>query len=138
MPYWTSSTVLVEVEPFEHAVVRLPSLPRRARPDRDSSSQRIGSFILSTGFIMPYEPTDELLASPETITSATPAPMPMVAEAIEKSIDDVEARSWRGVYALEFPEEVIFTKQIDIRPEQLEEWQPQGVTSERQVRNEDE
>ena len=35
--------------------------------------------------------------------------------------NDEEARPWRGVYALEFPEEVLFTKSIDIRPEQLDE-----------------
>jgi Arc/MetJ-type ribon-helix-helix transcriptional regulator len=52
--------------------------------------------------------------------------------------NDKEARPRRGVYALEFPEEVLFTKPIDIRPEQLDEWRPQGVTSERQVRDEDE
>ena len=52
--------------------------------------------------------------------------------------NDEEARPWRGVYALEFPEEVLFTKQIDIRPEQLDEWRPQGVTSERRTRDEDE
>src|SRR5207253_9634637 len=51
--------------------------------------------------------------------------------------NDEEARPWRGVYALEFPEELLFTKSIDIRPEQLDEWRPQGVTSERQVRDED-
>src|SRR5438046_2502599 len=45
--------------------------------------------------------------------------------------NDEEARPWRGVYALEFREEVLFTKSIDIRPEQLDEWRPQGVTSER-------
>jgi len=49
-----------------------------------------------------------------------------------------DAQPWRGVCALEFPEEVLFTKQIDIRPEQLDEWRPQGVTSERRVQNEDE
>ena len=52
--------------------------------------------------------------------------------------NDEEARPWRGVYALEFPEEVLFTKPIDIRPEQLDDWRPQGVTSERRVRDEDE
>ncbi len=52
--------------------------------------------------------------------------------------NDEEARAWRGVYALEFPEEVLFTKQIDIHPEKLDEWCPQGVTSERRVRDEDE
>ena len=52
--------------------------------------------------------------------------------------NDEEARPWRGVYALEFPEEILFTKSIDIRPEQLDEWRPQGVTSERQGRDDDE
>ncbi len=63
-------------------------------------------------------------------------PSPMSSET-EKEIDE-EARLWRGVYALEFPEEVLFTKSIDIRPDQLEDWRPQGVTSERQVRDDDE
>src|SRR5262245_22454846 len=58
--------------------------------------------------------------------------------AIEPETGDDEARPWRGVYALEFPEEALFTKPIDIRPEQLDEWRPQGVTSERQVRDDDE
>src|SRR3954468_11501842 len=49
-----------------------------------------------------------------------------------------DARPWRGVYAVELPEEVLFTKLIDIRPEQLDEWRPQGVTGERQVRTDDE
>ncbi|WP_165229295.1 hypothetical protein [Aquisphaera insulae] len=52
--------------------------------------------------------------------------------------DDGDARPWRGVYSLEFPEEVLFTKSIDIRPDQLDEWRPQGVTSERRSRDEDE
>ena len=52
--------------------------------------------------------------------------------------NDEESRPWRGVYALEFPEEVLFTKPIDIRPQQLDEWRPQGVTSERQIRDDDE
>ena len=51
---------------------------------------------------------------------------------------DEDARPWRGVYALEYPEEVLFTKPIDIRPEQLDDWRPQEVASERQVRDEDE
>ena len=52
--------------------------------------------------------------------------------------NDEEARPWRGVYALKFPEEALFTKSIDIRPEHLEERRPQGATSERQVRDDDE
>ena len=52
--------------------------------------------------------------------------------------NDKEARPRRGVYALEFPEEVLFTKPIDIRPEQLDEWRPRGVTSDRLVPDGDE
>jgi Arc/MetJ-type ribon-helix-helix transcriptional regulator len=52
--------------------------------------------------------------------------------------DDKDARPWRGIYALEFPDEVLFTKSIDIRPAQLDDWCTQGVTSERQVQHEDE
>jgi len=64
---------------------------------------------------------------------------PPTSSATEPQKDnDEDAQSWRGVYALELPEEVLFTKQIDIRPEQLDEWRPQGVTSERRVRDEDE
>jgi Arc/MetJ-type ribon-helix-helix transcriptional regulator len=55
----------------------------------------------------------------------------------EKESDE-EARPWRGAYALEFPEKVLFTKHIDIRPEQLDKWRTQGITSERRVRDEDE
>jgi len=50
---------------------------------------------------------------------------------------DEESRPWRGVYSLEFPEEVLFTKSIDIRPEQLDEWRPHGVTSEKRIRDVD-
>jgi Arc/MetJ-type ribon-helix-helix transcriptional regulator len=63
---------------------------------------------------------------------------PMSPASDTETENDEEARPWRGVYALEFPEEVLFTKSIDIRPEQLVEWRLQGVTSERQGREEDE
>lgn len=84
---------------------------------------------------MAHEHAVESPALPETPTSAMPAPVPEVAEAIEKAIDAVEPRPWRGIYLVEMPAQAIFTKQIDIRSEQLEEWQPRGVTSTRQVRN---
>jgi Arc/MetJ-type ribon-helix-helix transcriptional regulator len=63
---------------------------------------------------------------------------PPTSPATESEKENDEARPWRGVYALEFPEEVLFTKQIDIRSEELDEWRPQGVTSERRVRDDDE
>jgi hypothetical protein len=63
------------------------------------------------------------------------SPTASATELQKDSADD--ARSWRGVYALEFPDEVLFTKPIDIRREQLDDWRPQGITSERQVRDED-
>ncbi len=65
-----------------------------------------------------------------------PAPMSSATEP-EKQNDE-EARTWRGVYALEFSEEILFTKPVDIRPRQLDGWRPRGVTSERRGRGEDE
>jgi Arc/MetJ-type ribon-helix-helix transcriptional regulator len=67
------------------------------------------------------------VAQPPTTSAADP-----------QKDNDEEARPWRGVYALEFPEEVLFRKVIDIRPERLDEWRPRGVTSERPARDEDE
>jgi Arc/MetJ-type ribon-helix-helix transcriptional regulator len=66
-----------------------------------------------------------------------PDQAPMNSATGPETESDEEARPWRGVYAPQFPEEVLFTKSIDIRPEQLDEWCPRGVTSERQVRDED-
>jgi Arc/MetJ-type ribon-helix-helix transcriptional regulator len=65
-------------------------------------------------------------------------PQTLMSSATElETENDERARPWRGVYALDFPEEVLFTKSIDVRPQQLHEWRPQGVTSERQVPDED-
>ena len=63
---------------------------------------------------------------------------PMSAATEPEKENDEEDRPWRGVYALEFPDEVLFTKPIDMRPEHLEDWRPKGATSERPVRDEDE
>lgn len=143
--YANATTVLVDEEPVRGGAVVLADADVRAarrvppsHPDRESSSQLIRRFILATGLVMPYEPADEALASLDTITSAKPQPLPKVAEAIQETDDDEEPRTWRGTYALDLPEEVIFTKQIDIRPERLEEWLPQAVTSVRRVQDRDE
>lgn len=51
-------------------------------------------------------------------------------EAIERPVesrDELDSRSWRGVFAVEYPDEVLFTKRIDIRPDQLDEWRPEPV-----------
>jgi Arc/MetJ-type ribon-helix-helix transcriptional regulator len=55
---------------------------------------------------------------------------PLTSSATEPE-EDEEVKPWRGIFSLQFPEEVLFTKQIDIRPKQLDEWRPRGVTSER-------
>jgi hypothetical protein len=44
-----------------------------------------------------------------------------------KSGDEVDSRSWRGVFAVEYPDEVLFTKRIDVRPDQLDDWKPEPV-----------
>jgi hypothetical protein len=64
------------------------------------------------------------------------APGSAAIEALQHQEDD--AAPWRGVFAVELPEDVLFTKQIDVRPEQLDERRPRGVTSERRLRDEDE
>ena len=51
--------------------------------------------------------------------------------------NDEEARPWRSVCALEFPDDVLFTKPTDILPEKLDDWRRQRVTSERRVRDEE-
>ena len=59
---------------------------------------------------------------------------PPMSSATEPEKGNVEeARTLHGVYALEFPDEVLFTKPIDMRPEQLDDCRPQGVTSERRA-----
>jgi hypothetical protein len=108
-----------------------------AHPDRESSSRTIRSFILSTGLVMPYDPADQALAA-NTITTVTPQPLPKVVKSIEESDDGEEPHDWRGVYAFEFPEDVIFTKLIDVRPSKLDEWAPEAITIGRQAQNEDE
>jgi hypothetical protein len=54
------------------------------------------------------------------------------------SDEDGEDQTWRGTFALDFNDQSLFTKQIDIRPDQLETWLPQGVTSGRGVQEDDE
>ncbi len=64
---------------------------------------------------------------------------PPASTAAEPQKDDDEViPHWRGVDILELPEEVLFTKPIEVRPEQLDDWRPRGVTRERQDRDEDE
>jgi hypothetical protein len=108
-----------------------------AHPDRESSSRTIRSFILSTGLVMPYDPADQALAA-NTITTVTPRPLTKVVKSIQDLDDGAETHDWRGIYAIEFPEEVIFTKQIDIRPSELKEWLPQGISDGRRIQSEDE
>lgn len=91
----------------------------------------------SKGINMYHEPAAEAIAATTTIASATPPPEEKP-EIVRQNPDDPEARPWRGIYMVELPEQALFTKQIDVRPEQLEKWKPRGVTSDRQVPNDDE
>src|SRR4051812_49410945 len=80
--YGTTTTVLVGDElsgggatAFQGpAAVRTkpPRSDRRDRSEKDSSSQLIRRFILTTGLVMPYEPADEAFPPPDTITSVMP------------------------------------------------------------------
>jgi hypothetical protein len=108
-----------------------------AHSDRENSSQIIRNFFLSTGLVMPYDPADQALAA-NTITSVTSQPLTKVVKSIEEPDDGEEPHVWRGIYALEIPREVIFTKRINVQPSKLKQWVPQGISSGRQVQNEDE
>jgi len=135
--YSTTTTVLVEEEPngLDAAELSDPAA-KRPRPTKDGGGQLIGNLILSAGFVMPCEPTDEMIALPETITSATPQPLPKGTESVAETPDEVDSRP-RGVFAVEYPEEVLFTKGFDISPERLEDWAPEPVTTDRRVSDED-
>src|SRR5207244_12100649 len=66
-----------------------PGLGRYApygRPDRNSRSPIIRSFLLSRGLVMPSEPADKASVPSDTITSVTPRPLTRVDEAVEVSI----------------------------------------------------
>jgi hypothetical protein len=145
MTYASATTVCVDDEPIQGAArgpVRADVRPLKSfyppRPDKDSSSQVIRSLLLSTSLVMAYDPADEAIASLNTITSATPQPLPKVVGTVDEDDDSAEPRDWRGIYALEFPEEVIFTKRIDIRRSKLEEWLPRGIADGGRAQNEDE
>jgi len=63
----------------------------------------------------------------DTPPCASPPDQAEAIESPDESRDEVNPRSWRGVFAVEYPDEVLFTKRIDIRPDQLDEWRPEPV-----------
>ncbi|MDG3008439.1 hypothetical protein [Paludisphaera mucosa] len=77
------------------------------------------------------QPSDEALASAESITSALPRPLPKPSEAVRETITDAEERPWRGVYAIEHGDKVLFTKRIDITASTLREWEPDPIIERR-------
>ena len=58
----------------------------------------------------------------------TPPDQTEAIEGANESRDEADSRSWRGVFAIAYPDEALFTKRIDIRPDQLEEWKPRPIT----------
>jgi hypothetical protein len=87
---------------------------------------RLRTVALETSLVLD-ESVDHSMASADTVPRAA---LPDQAEAIEspdESRDEVNPRSWRGVFAVEYPDVVLFTKRIDIRPDQLDEWKPDPV-----------
>jgi hypothetical protein len=87
---------------------------------------------------MPLHPSDDVLASAESFTSALPRPSPKSVEATRQNVADVEERSWRGVFAIEHGDEVLFTKRIDISASKLDEWEPDPIISRRRLDDDDE
>jgi hypothetical protein len=72
-----------------------------------------------------------------TTPDASPPDQAEAIESPDESRDEVNPRSWRGVYAVEYPDEVLFTKRIDIRPDQLDEWRPEPAASRRHTDHDD-
>jgi hypothetical protein len=83
------------------------------------------------------EAADELTTGTHTTPDATTLGQTGAIEGPDESRDEVDSRSWRGVFAIEYPDEVLFTKRIDIRPDQLDEWRPEPVTSRRRDEHDD-
>ncbi len=88
---------------------------------------RLGTVTVKTSPI-PDEVADDLLPGADrTPGSVPPAPTAAI-EGQGESRDEADSRSWRGVFAVEYPEEILFTKRIDIRPDQLDEWKPESIS----------
>ncbi len=83
------------------------------------------------------EAADDLTTGANTIPAAPPPDQTQAIEGPGESLDEADSRSWRGVFAIEYPDEVLFTKRIDIRPDQLDEWKPEPVTSRRSGEHDD-
>ena len=71
---------------------------------------------------------DDLMTGAVTTPDASPPDQAEAIESPDESCDEVNPRSWRGVFAVEYPDVVLFTKRIDIRTDQLDEWKPEPVT----------
>jgi hypothetical protein len=80
---------------------------------------------------------DGLTPGTDTIPGATPMDRSEPIEGPGEFRDEADVRPWRGVYAIAYPDEVLFTKRIDIRPDQLDEWKPQPVTGRRPGEDDD-
>lgn len=83
------------------------------------------------------EAAADSMTGADTTADAMPLEQTEAFENLPESRDEADSRSWRGVFVVEYPDEVLFTKRIDIRPDQLDEWQPEPVTSRRHDEHDD-
>lgn len=74
------------------------------------------------------ESADRLMTGAKMTPCASPPDEVEAIESPDESRDEEDSRSWRGVFAVEYPDEVLFTKRIDIRPDRLDEWSREPVT----------
>jgi hypothetical protein len=74
------------------------------------------------------EVVDDLMAGAAKTPIVAPPDQAEAIEGPDEPRDEADPRPWRGVFAVEYRDEVLFTKRIDIRPDQLDEWRPEPAT----------
>lgn len=139
-PYATATNVVViadDLAPWAEtrftasAAIRPLRPAQRPRSERSISGPLSRSVLLTAGLVMPLHPSDDVLASADTFTSALPQTSPKPIEAARENVADAEERPWRGVFAIAHGDEVLFTKRIDITASKLDDWVPDPIVGRR-------
>src|SRR5262249_20114182 len=74
------------------------------------------------------EVVGDSMAGADTPPIVTPPDQAEAIEGRDEPRDEADSRPRRGVFAVEYRDEVLFTKRIGIRTDQLDEWRPELVT----------
>lgn len=113
-----------------YAVVRRGARTRQLRSNKESSNPLLRSLVASAGLLMPFEASEELTTTAaDTVPHLAPLAQPRTVANIDETSDEEDCRSWRGVFAIQHPQKVLFRKRIDIRPGKLKEWAPDPIST---------